>query len=107
MARTVNTQEGYNGHMDSRVSRNEERRRYELEIEGRLVGVADYVVDGDVVVLPHTEIDRTQRGRGLGAILVQGALDDVRAQGRSVVPSCWYVREYIDAHPDEADLLAG
>jgi uncharacterized protein len=97
---------GYNASMESRVSRNEEHRRYELEVDGHLVGVADYVVDGDVVVLPHTEIDRTRRGRGLGAILVQGALDDVRAQGRSVVPACWYVREYIDAHPDEADLLA-
>jgi predicted GNAT family acetyltransferase len=92
--------------MSNEVRRNEERHRYELEVDGRLVGVADYVVDGDVVILPHTEIDRAQRGRGLGAVLVQGALDDVRAQGRTVVPSCWYVREYIDGHPDEADLLA-
>ena len=97
---------GYNAPMESQVSRNEEQRRYELEVDGRLVGIADYVVDGDVVVLPHTEIDRAHRGRGLGAILVQGALDDVRAQGRAVVPACWYVREYIDGHPDEADLLA-
>lgn len=92
--------------MTSDVRRNDERDRYELVVDGHLVGVADYRVDGDVVTLPHTEIDPAQRGRGLGAILVQGALDDVRAQGRTVVPTCWYVREYIDLHPDEADLLA-
>jgi predicted GNAT family acetyltransferase len=63
-------------------------------------------VNGDVVVLPHTEIDPARRGHGLGAVLVQGALDDVRARGRTVIPTCWYVREYLDLHPDQADLLA-
>jgi predicted GNAT family acetyltransferase len=92
--------------MSTDVRRNEERDRYELLVDGDLAGVADYVVNGDVVVLPHTEIDPARRGQGLGAVLVQAALDDVRAQGRSVIPTCWYVREYIDLHPDEADLLA-
>jgi predicted GNAT family acetyltransferase len=92
--------------MNSDVRRNDERQRYELTVDGDLVGIADFVVNGDVVVLPHTEIDRSQRGRGLGAVLVRGALDDVRAQGRTVIPSCWYVREYLDGHPEDADLLA-
>jgi predicted GNAT family acetyltransferase len=92
--------------MSTEVRRNEERDRYELVVDGNLAGVADYVVNGDVVVLPHTEIDPARRGHGLGAVLVQAALDDVRAQGRTVVPTCWYVREYIDLHPDQADLLA-
>ena len=91
--------------MTSDVRRNDERQRYELTVDGALVGIADFVVEGDVVVLPHTEIDRGQRGRGLGAVLVKGALDDVRAQGRTVVPSCWYVHEYLDVHPEDADLV--
>jgi predicted GNAT family acetyltransferase len=92
--------------MSTEVRRNDERDRYELVVDGDLAGVADYVVNGDVVVLPHTEIDPARRGHGLGAVLVQTALDDVRAQGRTVIPTCWYVREYIDLHPDQADLLA-
>ena len=92
--------------MTSDVRRNDERNRYELVVDGHVVGIADFVADGEVVTPPHTEIDPAQRGRGRGAVLVQGALDDVRAQGRTVVPTCWFVREYIDLHPAEADLLA-
>jgi predicted GNAT family acetyltransferase len=88
------------------VTDNPARSRYELRIDGDLVGIADYRVDGNVVVLPHTEINRDRRGRGLGAVLVKGALDDVRAQGRTVVPRCWYVAEFIEKNASYADLLA-
>jgi predicted GNAT family acetyltransferase len=88
------------------IGRNDQLGRYELTIDDQLVGIADFVVRGSTIVLPHTEIDVDRRGRGLGAILVKGALDDIRARGAVVVPTCWYVRQYIDEHPEEADLLA-
>ena len=93
--------------MASEVRRNDVEYRYELLIDGRLVGIADFHVDGSAVVVPHAEIEPGLRGQGLGAILVQGVLDDIRDAGRTVIPSCWYVRRYIDEHPGEADLLAG
>ena len=92
--------------MDADVRRNPERSRYELVQDGQVVGVADYRESGDTVVLPHTEIDRSMRGRGLGDVLVKGVLDDLRGGGRSVVPSCWFVAAYIDDHPEYRDLLA-
>jgi predicted GNAT family acetyltransferase len=56
--------------------------------------------------VPHTEIVAHLRGQGLGAQLVRGVLDDIRSSGRSVVPHCWYVAEFVDANPDYADLVA-
>ena len=91
---------------EQQVLRNDSASRYELWVDGEAAGFADYTVQGDTVVLPHTVIDPSRRGQGLGAVLVQGALDDIRAAGRTVIPACWYVREYIDEHPDEQDLLA-
>jgi uncharacterized protein len=88
------------------VRRNDKQSRYELVEDGTVIGVADYRVDGDVVVMPHTQIDGRRRGQGLGAVLVQGALEDVRAQQATVVPSCWYVAQFISEHPDYRDLLA-
>jgi predicted GNAT family acetyltransferase len=92
--------------MANEVRHNTERSRYELLVDGQLVGIADYRVHGDQVVFPHTEINPAMRGRGLGAELVQGALDDVRSTGRTVVPACWYVAQFIDEHPAYQDLLA-
>jgi len=88
------------------VRNNAPRSRYEVSLDGRLVGFADYRAEGDIVVFPHTEIEPSMRNQGLGAELVRGALDDVRARGGTVVAQCWYVAEFIDHHPEYADLLA-
>ncbi|MGV3758702.1 MAG: GNAT family N-acetyltransferase [Actinomycetota bacterium] len=92
--------------MDTQVRKDEDRSRYELLLDGEVVGVADYRDTGDALVFPHTEIDPAHRGKGLGEILVRAAMDDVKALGRTVVPTCWFVREFLDAHPDYADLRA-
>jgi uncharacterized protein len=88
------------------VRHNAARSRYEISVDGRLVGFADYRADGDTIVFPHTEIEPSMRNEGLGAERVRGALDDVRARGGTVVAQCWYVAEFIDQHPRYADLLA-
>jgi hypothetical protein len=92
--------------MTLQVVNNPERSRYELLADGELAGVADYSVRGDRVVMPHTEIDARRRGQGLGAVLVRAALEDLRASGHTVEPSCWYVAQFIDEHPEFRDLVA-
>jgi predicted GNAT family acetyltransferase len=92
--------------MGTHVARNAERSRYEITVDGRVVGIADYRQRGDTVVFPHTEIEPAMRDQGLGAELVRGALDDARAEGWSVVPQCWYVAQFLDEHPECADLRA-
>lgn len=89
------------------VHNNPDKSRYELLLDdGDVAGIADYSIDGDRIVMPHTEIEHRYRGRGLGAVLVRAALEDVRESGRSVVPLCWFVAEFIDQHPEFRDLVA-
>lgn len=88
------------------VSNNTEASRYEIFLDGQMVGLADYRERGPALVFPHTEIDPSMRGKNLGAQLVQAALDDVRSTGKRVIPSCWYVAQFIDQHPEYQDLLA-
>lgn len=88
------------------VRKNEQGSRYELVDGDDVAGFADFRLDGDIVVFPHAEIDGTRRGQGLGAVLVRGALDDVRASGRTIVPACWYVAEFVRDNPEYQDLVA-
>ncbi len=93
--------------MATTINRNEALSRYEINVDGALGGVADFREGGhDVLVFPHTEIFADRRGQGLAAELVGAALDDVRRRGKTVVPACSYVAQFIDQHPAYADLLA-
>ena len=80
--------------------------RYELVVDGEVVAVADYRDDGTTVVMHHTYTEPQHRGNGYAAQLVQGALDDLRTRGRTIVPTCWFVAEFVDAHPEYRDLVA-
>jgi predicted GNAT family acetyltransferase len=91
--------------MDVSVRDDSEHSRYELSVDGAVVGIAEYELSGSTVVFPHTVIDPTRRGQGLGAILVRAALDDARELGRRVVPQCWYVESFIDEHPEYRTLV--
>jgi len=93
---------------DVEVRRNDTDHRYELLVDGELAGVADYRPSREpgVLVFPHTEVDPSRRGSGLGEVLVRRALDDVRARGERVVPACWFVAEFFDLNPDYAELRA-
>ena len=92
--------------MDVSIRKSKTRSRYELVADGRVIAILDYRVTGNRVVLPHTEVLRNLRGRGAAARLVRAALDDLRAEGKRVVPTCWYVREFIRDNEDYADLVA-
>ncbi len=88
-----------------------ERSRYELLADGRVVGFTEYHPDQrsdrrGVLVFPHTVVTQPRRGAGYGTILVQGALDDVRHKGMTIDPQCPFVADFIDEHPEYADLIA-
>jgi len=83
-----------------------EAHRYELLVDGVLVGIADYHPVPGGIAVPHTEIDAARRGNGLGEVLVRGMLDDLRGSGLTVVPQCWFVRQFAHDHPEYADLFA-
>jgi predicted GNAT family acetyltransferase len=86
---------------------NPDRSRYELRDDGRLLGFTEYHErDDGVLVFPHTVITEPKRGAGYGSTLVQGALDAVRAQGRTIVAECPFVQRFVEEHPDYQDLVA-
>lgn len=83
-----------------------EASRYEATTtDGDVIGVLEYQREDGVVVMPSTRVEPAFRGHGIAAALVRRALDDARSARASVVPVCWYVAEYVERHPEYADLV--
>jgi predicted GNAT family acetyltransferase len=81
--------------------------RYEARLGADLAGFLDYVVKHGRIALVHTEVLADHQGRGVGSALARFALDDARRRGLRVIPSCPYVRAYLERHPEDRDIVVG
>jgi predicted GNAT family acetyltransferase len=82
-----------------------EHHRYEILADGDLAGFAVYRDMDGTRVFTHTEVFPAFEDRGLGTILIGGALDDARAAGRSIVALCPFVDRFVGKHPEYGDLV--
>jgi uncharacterized protein len=87
------------------VENRPELGRYQLCADGEVAGYLAYELHGAHVALMHTQIEEQFAGEGLGALLVEHALGDIRRQGRTVPPFCPFVRSFIARHPAYVDLV--
>jgi len=83
---------------------NKADHRFELVVEGHLAA-AYYKVEGNVITFVHTEVPPELGGKGVGSKLIQGALDQSRADGMKVIAECPFVKAWIGKHPEYKDLL--
>lgn len=69
--------------------------------------VLSYAAAGTKLLeLYSTYVPPADRGRGHAARLVQAAVEYARAEGYRIIPTCWYVAQWLRHHPEHADLLA-
>ena len=86
------------------VRDNKARSRFEFDVEGGLA-FANYRLAPSTVIITHTETPHALRGRGIASELVQGALELIRADGLKVIAGCGCVVDYLNKHPEYADLV--
>jgi uncharacterized protein len=82
-----------------------EKSRYELRLDGRLIGLAAYRRRDGLISFTHTEVDPSCEGRGFGSRLAAAALDDARRQGLRVLPLCPFIAHYVERHSEYQDLV--
>jgi predicted GNAT family acetyltransferase len=86
------------------VRDNKAQNRFELDVEGAMA-FANYRLAPSTVIITHTETPRALRGRGIASELVQGALELSRADGVMGIAGCGFVVDYLNKHPESADLV--
>lgn len=87
------------------LQKNTEKSRYEVLIDGAVVGFAEYKELSGSVLMPHTQIDTPHAGEGLGDQLAHFALEDIKAEARHVIPMCPFIAAYIHRHPEYVNLV--
>lgn len=94
------------GHMATEFSDQTDASRFAMHVDGELVGVLDYRILGDSISLTRAFTVPHRRGRGYAAELVEYAVGEIEKGGTlRIVPMCWYVADWFEAHPERAALL--
>jgi len=84
-----------------------DKKRFTVAIGADRGGFLDYrPVDHGVWDLTYTFVPRQDRGSGIGRDLVLHVLAHAREHGLKVIPTCGFVADVIDDHPEFRDLVA-
>lgn len=93
--------------MDITVIDVPEQERFEARDEtGQMTGYLAYQVTGSIAAYVHTEVKPEFEGKGIGSQLARAAMDDARAKGRTVVPICPYLLQWLDKHAEYEGIVA-
>jgi uncharacterized protein len=91
---------------DIGVQHQPEQSRFHAEVDG-FEGELAYYRNGSVITFLHTKVADELEGQGVGSQLARAGLHYARQEGLQVVPSCPFVRGYIEKHPEYAALVRG
>lgn len=81
-------------------------RFYKNDAEGKMECeiVFEEMNDNTVIVITHTFVDPSLRGRGIARQLVQAVIDKAKAENQKILPLCPYALKVFENEPDLADL---
>ncbi|WP_114952644.1 GNAT family N-acetyltransferase [Sphingosinicella terrae] len=88
------------------VVENPAMRRFELALPDGLAA-AWYRVDGDRLVLTHTEVPSEYGGQGIASRLAARTFELIRASGRKAVLRCPFLQGFAARHPEYSDIVDG
>ena len=81
--------------------------RFVAVVEGREAHLSYQPAGAGVLDYESTFVPEQLRDRGIASTIVREALDYARQGHYRVIPSCWFVRGFVERHPEYQDLIAG
>lgn len=84
---------------------NEERKRFELHVDG-FTAFAEYIINKKgVIYLTHTEVPKQAEGKGISGRLLNLVFQEIERRGLELVPICPFVKVYLQRNPEWKRLL--
>jgi predicted GNAT family acetyltransferase len=92
--------------VEHEIRHDEKGGRFVAEVDGQ-EAVLEYEAVGDATLdYRHTFVPEELRDRGVGTDLVRFALDWAARNDHQIVPTCPFVRSYLDDHPEISGVIA-
>lgn len=91
--------------MDFEIKQDVEQNRFVSIVEG-YEAVVEYTMIDNVVDLYRTFTPPELRGKGVAGKIVKYALEYAKENNLKVIPTCSYVKGYIERHENYKELLA-
>ena len=84
---------------------NETEGVFYLEENGETVAEMEYRKEPGRLVILHTEVDESLRGKNVGFQLVERGVEYARAANLKIVPLCVFADKVIQRHKEFQDVL--
>lgn len=80
---------------------------FDFLVEGKSKASMTFSKAGDqLIIIDHTEVDESLKGKGIGLQLVQEAIAWARANNKKIIPLCPFAKSVFDKHPEFGDVLS-
>jgi len=90
---------------DVDVQHRESAKRFTVRTPSGLAYISYAEPDERTIDLQHTVVPEADRGQGVGGALVRTAVHYARERGKRVIPTCPFVKKWLEGHLDQADVL--
>ncbi|HEX6049759.1 MAG TPA: GNAT family N-acetyltransferase [Gemmatimonadaceae bacterium] len=88
-----------------RVEHEESRNRFFVRVGDEEAELAYTRPGRGLLDLQHTYVPESARGQGIAEALATAAFEYARQRGDQVIPTCPFVRKWLESHPEEASLV--
>lgn len=79
--------------------------RFYIEKDGKQLAQMTYSKAGaDKIIIDHTEVDASLKGKGIGRDLVAEAVKYARENDLKIIPLCPFAKAEFDKHTDYDDV---
>jgi predicted GNAT family acetyltransferase len=79
--------------------------KFFVEQDGNLLAEMVYAKEPGRMIIEHTEVDESLRGRNIGLQLVENGIEFAREQRLKIIPLCQFAKKVIEEHPEFQDVL--
>ncbi|KTD72840.1 GNAT family N-acetyltransferase [Legionella tucsonensis] len=93
--------------MDLDIQHDKKNQRFYVEIDNKESNLKYKKIDKQTLDFFTTFVPKEQRGQGIAAKITNFALQYAKKNDYKIIPSCPFVKSYIDDNSEYKDLVVG